>query len=255
VPVAFALVGAVPAVCQSSTPAPGDEFKNDTDPTQLVFFGVRQEYFNLEDGAWVNMLILRSDRAFLKKRGWLGGKVGLLTRFDLPVTAAGFDQTTEAGLGDLYGQVLYLPFLTPRFALGTGSGLVFPTATHRSLGSGKWQLAPLGGPIWFFPHRKGYFLVKAQDFFSFSGDDKRPNIHFLLTTPTLLYRLTPRWWILVDTESKTNWERDNRTSFRSGVQVGRIFRRRFAVWIKPEVPWGGNREGDWALKVALVFYH
>lgn len=171
------------------------------------------------------------------------------------MSAAGFGQTTEAGLGDLYSQFLHVPFLTPRFAQVTGSGLVFPTDTHRSLGSGKWQLAPLGAPIWFFPRRKGFFFVKVQDFISFAGDDRRPNIHFLLTTPTVLYRLTPRWWILVDTESKTNWERDDRTSFRSGFAVGYTFNRRVTAWIKPEVPWGGNREGDWALKIALVLYH
>jgi hypothetical protein len=249
------LLGAAPALCQSNPPPPpSDDFRNDTDPTQAVFLSVRQEFYNLQDGNWQNRLILRKDQVFLRDRGHLGGKVGILTRFEIPFATAHSSGVTHAGLGDVYGQFLHVPFLTRRFALAAGSGLVFPTATYRTLGSGKWTVAPLVAPVWFFPQRKGYFFVKFQNFVSFAGPHGRSDINQLLITPTLLYRVTKRWWIVADTESKIDWERDRQTSFVSGFQVGYMFRRGLGVWVKPEVPWGENRQGDWNLKFTLLWF-
>jgi len=240
-----------------TNPPPGpveEKVRDESDPTQSVFLSVRNEYFNLNDEAWTNSLIIRSDRVFLRKRRRLGGKLGILTRFDVPMVTTGVGGTTHAGLGDLYGQALYIPWLTPGFAVAVGSGLTFPTATHRSLGGGKWRVAPVVAPIWFFPKRKGFFFVKLQQFVSFAGDPDRPDSNHLLATPTLVYRVRPRWWILLDTEIKTDWERDNHLSFRTGFQVGHVVTPRLAIAVKPEVPWGGHREGDWALKTILTWY-
>lgn len=250
------LLIAIPSFAQTSPPPSPEqeEARDEADPTQSVFFSVRNEYFNLNDEAWTNSLILRSDRIFFRKRRKLGGKLGILTRVDLPLVTTGVSGSTHAGLGDLYGQVLYVPWLAPGFALGLGSGLTFPIATQRTLGGGKWRVAPLAAPIWFFPKRKGFFLVKLQEFVSFAGDSDRPDSNHLLTTPTLVYRVRPRWWILLDTEIKTDWERDNQLSFRTGFQLGRVLSPRFAIAVKPEIPWGRHREGDWALKTLFTWF-
>ena len=59
-------------LCSAQTnPPPGpaeEEVRDESDPTRSVFFSVRNEYFNLNDEAWTNALILRSDRVFLRKR-------------------------------------------------------------------------------------------------------------------------------------------------------------------------------------------
>ena len=231
-----------------------EKLQSESNPTQSVFLSIRNEYFNLADGNWVNALIVRSDKVFFKKNRRLGGKAGILTRFDFPIATAQVGGATQAGLGDLYTQFVYVPWLTPRFALAMGSGFTLPTATHSTLGSGKWQAAPVVAPVWFFPERKGYFLVKLQNFVSFAGAGSRPDVNYLLTTPTVFYRFHRRWWVLLDTEAKTNWERDHRVSFRSGIQVGHAVSPRIALFVKNEAPWGEHREGDWALKVGMIVY-
>jgi len=253
------LAGSACAQAGSQTPSTqaslaSQEPPSDSDPTQSVFLSIRNEYFNLRGDNWTNASILRMDRAWLKQRGWPGDKVGVLTRFDLPIVTTHVAGETRAGLGDLYAQALWVPWLSRRFALAMGSGVTLPTATHRTIGRGKWQAAPLIAPVLFFPRRKGFFFVKVHQFVSIAGNKNRADVNYLLVTPTLLYRFNRRWWMLVDTEAKTNWEFDNRQSYRTGFEIGHVLKSHFAVSIKPEIPWGESREGDWTLKLILTWY-
>jgi hypothetical protein len=63
--------------------------------------------------------------------------------------------------------------------------------------------------------------------------------------------LNDRWWAGMDTEAKVNWERDNQRSYKSGVFLLRMRTKSFGTWVKPEIPWGSNREGDWAVKASF----
>jgi len=121
------------------------------------------------------------------------------------------------------------------------------------LGTGKWVLAPATAPVWFFG-RRGMFFVKFQDFVSIGGNADRPDINFLLITPTFIHKGIGRWWVLADSEMKTNWKREARTGVKTGVQVGRGVSARFGIWVKPEVWWGPNRDGRWNLKFGLVWF-
>jgi hypothetical protein len=133
-----------------------------------------------------------------------------------------------------------------------GSGLSIPTATHALLGSGKWIAAPAGLPMWLF--RRGFLYVKVQNFTSFAGDPQRPDVNFLLVTPTVLQAFGRATWVLVDTEAKTDWRRNRRTGVKSGVQLGHVVTRGTGVWVKPEVWWGANRDGRWNLKAGIIWY-
>ena len=144
----------------------------DSNPLQVVLFNIRSEYSNLNDGNWSEALIARSDKAFLRTKKY-GGKRGILTRFDFPIVTVKVASSTHAGLGDLYGQFTYVPFLTRRFALFLGSGLVLPTATYQTLGSGKWTVAPLGGPMYFFG-RKGFAYLSFRSMFPLLGTHRAP---------------------------------------------------------------------------------
>ena len=198
-----------------------EEIKDDTDPSKIVFLSLREEYYNLKTGTSINRIIYRSDKA-IWKTAKLAPK-GLTLRWDFPVVTANTPSRTKTGLGDLYFQGLFFPRLRKTFILAAGTAFVFPTATDDLLGNGKWQFAPLVVPIWLFPKQKGYFLTKVQDFISFAGGDDRPDIHFLLITPTMLWRISGRSWILFDTEALTDWKKGNRTNFKSGLQLGRMF--------------------------------
>jgi hypothetical protein len=97
-------------------------------------------------------------------------------------------------------------------------------------------------------------LVLVQNFSSIAGDASRPNINFLQITPTFVQAVARGWWILADSRIKTDWRRDGRTGVRSGLQIGRNFPGKLAVWVKPEAWWGPNRDGRWNLTSGFVWY-
>jgi hypothetical protein len=261
--IAFALAGVVlffssssPSLAQTAQsasqpqePEPGV----DDDPTRAVFFSVREEYRNLLNGTWNNRIVLRKDAVVLKGRR-VGGRAGFILRTDVPITTTQLGSETHMGLGDIYGQALYIPHLGRKFALVTGTAIVLPTATHKTLGQGKWQIAPLAVPVWYLARKKGFFLVKFQDFISIAGASDRPNVHALFINPTLNYLPARRWLVQAEVESRTNWKNDSRTDFRVGFGTGRVMTRRFFLGLKCEVPMGGTRSGDWTIKVINTFY-
>ena len=244
------LLISLPLVVHAQSERVIDEIQDDTNPTKPVFLSVREEYSNLTQDKNLNLLIFRSDKVILKKTKSFGPK-GIILRYDLPLATADTGSTSTTGLSDLYMQALFFPRLS-RFTIAAGSGMILPTATGRSLGRGKWQIVPLAVPIWSFTRNKGFLLVRFQDYLSFAGQGDRPDIHYFVTAPALMWRYTRKSWILLDSEAKTNWERGGTTSFRSGVQIGAMLNRHVGVWVKPEFPWGEHREGDWTLKFTLI---
>jgi len=239
------------------TPAGGGEPSDlpvgqDTDPTKPVLFSLRDEYYDFQGGNWVNYVILRKDELAWRDRALPGNAKGLLVRMELPIATSHFGSETTTGLSDAYVQALLLPRLGGPWVLGIGAGLMMPTATDRMLGTGKWTIAPAVAPVWHIP-RQGYAYVKFQEFESFAGPSSRPDISYLLITPTVLWRVSRRYWVLVDSESRTSWTLDGTTSYRSGLLVGRMFTPRVGFSMKAEVPWGNHRLGDWTLKANLYW--
>jgi len=224
----------------------------DTDPTKPVLFSFREEYYELPNGNWINNFILRKDDLVWKETTFPGQARGVLLRMELPETTAHFGGESEGGLGDGYVQALLLPRLSGPFMLAAGTGLVLPTATERVLGGGKWTIAPILAPVWFIP-RQRYAFVKFQEFESFAGPSSRPDVSFLLVTPTFLTRVLQRYWVLVDSESRTDWTRGSVTSYKSGLLVGTMFTPRVGLSVKAEVPWGNHRLGEWTLKATLFW--
>lgn len=250
----FSASGPAPAqTSQSGSPPPEPEAGVDDNPTRAVFFSVREEYRNLKDGAWNNRLTLRRDKVVLKGKK-VGGRTGFLLRTDVPITTTHLGSETHTGLGDIYGQALYIPYLSRKFAFVTGTGIVLPTATHKTLGLGKWQVAPLAVPVWFLARGKGFFYVKFQDYISVAGVGDRPDVNALFINPTLNYIPARRWLMHAEVESRTNWKNQNRTDFRVGFGAGKVMTRRLFIGIKCEVPMGGTKSGDWTLKVTNIFY-
>jgi hypothetical protein len=223
----------------------------DTDPTKPVFFTLRDEVYDFRGPAWRNVFLLRADKLVLKDTTLPYRSKGLLVRADLPIVTHDDGQTTRTGLGDLYGQAFLVTRFKPTFALAYGSGLFLPTATDDSLGRGKFTVSPTIAPVWFFP-RKGLAFVKIQDNVSFAGDSDRPDVHYLLVTPTLLWRLSARWWTVVDFESNTDWERDAATWYKAGFLLGRMLSPRSGFSLKVEVPFGDERPFDIIVKAVFL---
>lgn len=220
----------------------------DTDPTKPVAFSLRDEHYDLEGGGWRNVFLLRADTAILRRQ--LRPR-GLLLRGDVPFATVRTPRVEESGLGDVYGQALFVVRGSGPLLLALGSGLQAPSATDRALGTGKWILVPTVVPVVFFA-RKGFAFVKLQDWLSFAGEAERPDLHDLVVTPTLLWRVTRRAWTVVDIESRTDWEDGGRTWAKAGVLLGTMFTPRLGVSLEVELPFGEARPFDWNLK-AVVF--
>jgi hypothetical protein len=221
---------------------PAAEAETDSDPTRPVFISVRPEFYNFEH-QHRQLLIGRYDTRFRR---------ALILRFELPAVRIDDGRHATGGLGDAYGQFLLVPYASGRFAFVTGSGFVLPTATDERLGGGKWMAAPLAVPLWRIA--RGLVYLKVQNFISMGGDDARPPVNYLLVTPTYIRAVGTAWWVLADTETKTNWRQDARTGVKSGVQIGRRIAPGVGLWVKPEVWWAANRDGIWNLKVGMVWY-
>jgi len=246
---ACVLCAAAPAAAQTQQTA-----RTDSDPTRPILVSLRPEFYRVTDDGWRMLMIARYDQALFRQRRWLGGRRGMLIRLELPAAAGQAPGVeTTAGLGDAYGQLLLIPHLTGRFAFVASSGLFIPTASGAVLGTGKWAVAPAAIPVWF-TRGVGMVYVKAQNLTSFAGDAARPDVNVLLITPTVIRTIGRRSWMLIDTESKTDWRRNGRTGTKSGVQFGRVWARRMGLWVKPEFWWGANQDGRWNLKTGLIVY-
>jgi hypothetical protein len=248
----FILCCSIFVVAQGGSPtvAPPPPAGDDSDPTRPVVWSLREEFYNLRGQPWSNALLLRMDRAVFKERRKLLGKSGVLTRFDLPFVIAHVADRTTAGLGDIYAQGLVLPYFKGKLAWAVGSGVSVPTATDRRLGTGKLTVAPLVAPVRFIP-RRGFFLIKVQDFFSIAGAGDRPDLHYMTVTPLLVWRLKNKpYWIQIDGETQTNWNADAHTGVKAGFLLGRITKKR-GTWIKLEVGMGQYRVQSFSIKTSL----
>ncbi|MBC7900559.1 MAG: hypothetical protein H7070_10970 [Saprospiraceae bacterium] len=233
-----------------TTAAPPPEIHVEDDPTKPILFSIRNEYRNLKGGAWADTLLLRVDKLSFRNVKNKGGAKGIIFRLDIPLNTVHRGSTTKFGLGDVYGQALYIPHVRRGFALAVGSGIVLPTATNDLLGQGKVIVAPAVVPVWFFSKRQRLALVRFQNFVSVAGKKHRPNVNFFVADPTVVHRLSKKWWITANTEFKWDW-RTKRGSGISGVQIGRMVQGKVGFWLKPEIPWGRGRQGDFTVKFTV----
>jgi hypothetical protein len=252
---AVALLIAWPVAAQETADSLGstkvmEEIGADTDPTKPVAFSLRDEFARLNATTSVNSLIFRVDRLFLEGLGVQGPARGILARLDIPVNTFSNPSTTETGLGDVYMQALVAPRIQGNFVMAGGTGLVLPTASSTKLGRGKWIASPAIAPIWLFP-REGVAYIKIQDWFSFAGQSNRPKVHYLTVTGLILRRISKQWWLLLDTESNTDWLNEGHTWYKSGLLLGIMFSNRVGLSVKGEIPFGQYRPGDWTIKTSL----
>lgn len=238
-----------PSPDPSSSPSPARQVQIEDDPTKPIVFSLRNEHRFLQNNGWINTTIFRFDQLTLKNLGNKGGAKGLILRFDIPFNTLHVGNTTKAGLGDLYAQALYIPKISRKFALAVGSGVVLPTATN-NFGRGKLILSPTVVPVWYFADRKRFALLRVQNFVSVAGKSDKPDVNYFIAAPAIVHPLGKGWWVLGDTELKWDWK-TKLASGITGVQIGRMVKGKYGVWIKPEVPWGPGRLSEFNFKFTV----
>ncbi len=153
-----------------------------------------------------------------------------LIKMTLPVVSLP-SPVGRTGLGDL--QFFDLVSIKQSWGRwGFGPALVFPTATSKSLGAGKWQ----AGPSFALIYTKVKNLTVGAVFqnpISFAGDSSRPGVNSLIITPTFTYNIpveyVPGYWKqgwfigLSDYNWTFDWENGGAGTIPIGLQAGRVF--------------------------------
>jgi hypothetical protein len=127
-----------------------------------------------------------------------------------------------SGLGDL--QVFDLVTIKESWGRwGFGPALIFPTASDRALGQGKWQAGPAVALIY-----TGVKNLTAgavwQNPISYAGASDRSRVNSLIITPTLTYTLEKGWFAgLSDFNWTFDWTDGGASTILLGVQAGRVF--------------------------------
>lgn len=239
-----------PSPSPSPAVQPTPEILSEVDPTKPILFSVRNEYRDLKNGNWADTVLFRYDRFALRNLKIKGGGKGFVLRVDVPINTVHRGTVTKTGLGDVYTQMMFVPYANLRFAFSAGTGVSLPTATDDTLGSGKVLIAPVAVPIWYLAARKRLITLRIQNFTSIAGKRSRPDVNYFNLDPTVAWAIDRKSWVLLNTEFKRDW-RLKRGSATTGVQFGRMISDHVGFWIKPEFPWGAGRTGGFNIKVGM----
>ena len=104
-----------PAIAQQ--PEIPEEIRSDSDPTKPVLFSLRNEYYDLKNGVWNDVVILRKDLIIFDRVELPGRARGIIVRGDLPLVTTSVGGKTHFGLGDLYAQGIVVPRLGGPFTI------------------------------------------------------------------------------------------------------------------------------------------
>jgi hypothetical protein len=123
----------------------------------------------------------------------------------------------QFGLADMVLWTAFSNKFTPPFVFGFGPTLMVPTATYRTLGTGKFSMGPMA--LAFFLSRKWIIGAVAQHWWSVAGDDNRDHVNLTDIQYVVRYRITPATNIGCGPNIRINWMADakDKVSFPIGI--------------------------------------
>ena len=144
----------------------------------------------------------------------LNEKWNLIARTIVPYVSFGALSPGGSGAGGL-GDTVQSFFLSPKeptsggWILGAGPVLLYPTATSRSTGSGKWA----GGPtVVLLKQDSGWtYGLLANHLWSFAGPESRGSVNATFLQPFLTYTTKKATTLGLNTESTYDWTSDRWT--------------------------------------------
>ena len=141
----------------------------------------------------------------------LNEKWNLITRTIVPYVSFGALSPTGSGAGGL-GDTVQSFFLSPReptsggWIVGVGPALLYPTATSRPTGSGKWAAGPTA--VLLKQEHGWTFGLLANWLWSYAGPESRPSVNATFLQPFLTYTTTKALTVGLNTESTYDWTND-----------------------------------------------
>jgi len=191
-------------------------------------FDIRYKYQQTTGDFDTSLTTFRLDAPFRLKDGWQ-----LSTRFDLPLVRSdvpSWDNPNgdyETGAGDILSQFLFIAPPQGRWAYGFGAQMIFPAASQDQMGTGKYQLLPTVGGI-YYPESmpKGSFVgMLVRDGFDIAGQDDRAGIHELYVQPLLNINLPEKSFVTFAPEARINWKKDNDLFLPFDVTLGKMLNK------------------------------
>jgi hypothetical protein len=137
------------------------------------------------------------------------------------------------GLGDLRFLDIAIFHAGPRLIWGVGPMFVFPTASKRETGQGKWQVGPAAA-IAFTPER-GLVGVMVQNPISFAGDEDRKDANAMIVQPFVTYQFGQGWFVRSQPQIFVNWK-TGKQILPLDLGFGRVFkigRQNVSCFIEP----------------------
>jgi len=138
----------------------------------------------------------------------LNEKWNLIVRTIIPYVSFGALSPSSSGAGGL-GDTVQSFFLSPKeptsggWIVGVGPALLYPTATSRSTGSGKWAAGPTGVLL---KQENGWtYGLLANWLWSYAGPESRASVNATFLQPFLTYTTKTYTTIGLNTESTYDW--------------------------------------------------
>ena len=129
------------------------------------------------------------------------------------------DRTT--GFGDTALDIAFGPDRTDGVIWGLGVASIFPTAEHDAIGQGKWQAGPAALFAHLAPKVGGFnYGVFGQHWWSYAGDDDRPDTSLTDVQYFVQYRLNKTATLGMAPNIQYDWEADSDNALKLPVGMG-----------------------------------
>lgn len=124
----------------------------------------------------------------------------------------------DTGLGDVQLMTLVGPNTQDGWVWGVGSTMKFPTATEDTLGADKYQAGPAG--MIFNIGKPWVYGMLVQHWWSYAGNDDRPETSQTDIQYTVRYSLPDAWSIGMGPTVKIDWKEDSDNMYTIPVGLG-----------------------------------
>lgn len=279
----FALVASFAAAAHAEDPAPASEAAaSDADREQSLSeinkklsnpvsdiwsITFQQNNFRVDpgpgqNGRWSTNLLLQPVLPAAVTDDW-----NLITRPVLPLFVSQphpeVGRPSDIGRSTAFGDISLFQLISPspkiagNWLLGLGPTWTFPSAPSDFTGSGKWQAGPAG----IVGYLSEKFIVGAlvQNWWSFAGDDDRPEAASMNLQPIASYFLKDGWSVGYSGSILANWKNDSSDVWTVpiGMSVAKVAKVgkvpvRFALGLQ-WMPIQPDRYGqDWNIQLIIA---